>query len=583
MARSLRWRLQLWHAVILVLAIAGFSGVLYLQFQRSLLREIDAELLADARALEGTLKLAPRLILESGFPEGPLDRPLGRGGPGRGPGPAGQRGPGERSPAGDRPGDDRPPNEAESLEQGSGERKRNSSEVRGGNPPGPMFGPGQEDRPGRPGGPGRPRPLTPEQWMELLTLPRDVAPSPETGPPPKAGEAFRPPPRPFPTRPSYYAVFAADGSLLKSELADEQAVVLFSRPRSALEYRNRQYRRELLLRGPENSVVIVGQDVRPQFDQIQWLGTQLLAIGLGVLALGLVGGWWLAGRAIRPLEQIGATARGIEASKLSERFNVESTDTELRELGETLNSMLGRLEAGFQQQNRFTADASHELRTPLAVLLSHTELALSRQRTPTEYQAALETIHRSGERMKGLIEDLLVLARANSGRLELKQVPTDLKQLAEESVQLLRPLAEAPKVHLEVRGESVVAAVDPRQLSQALVNLIGNAIKYNRPEGSVAIEVGRRDAVAVIRITDTGAGIPAESLPQLFEPFYRVDAARSRETGGSGLGLAISRRLVNAHGGEILVQSEVGVGSRFEIHLPLVSGLADTNSPAAGD
>jgi signal transduction histidine kinase len=313
--------------------------------------------------------------------------------------------------------------------------------------------------------------------------------------------------------------------------------VSFSQARRPLEYRNREFRRELLLSGPEDSVVIVGQDVRPQFGQLQWLVTQLLAIGLAVLAVGLLGGWWLAGRAIRPIEQISQTAKGIEASKLSERFNVEATDTELRELGAVLNSMLGRLEAGFDQQSRFTADASHELRTPLAVLLSHTELALSRQRSPAEYQSALQTIQRSGQRMKELVEDLLVLARVNSGRLELRKEPTDLKRLAEDAAQLL-------------------------------VNLIGNGIKYNRPGGTVSVEVLNDSGVATIRVKDTGDGIPAESLPHLFEPFYRVDAARSRETGGSGLGLAITRRLVNAHGGEISVSSEVGAGSCFEIRLP---------------
>lgn len=401
--------------------------------------------------------------------------------------------------------------------------------------------------------------------MELLTLPPTLPRG--TGRPEERVEPG-PPPLPFPSRPSYYAVYAANGALLKSAPAIEQTDLQFVRPRLPLEYRNREYRRELLLRGPDNSVVMVGQDVRPQFDQLRWLGTQLLAIGLSTLAVGLLGGWWLAGRAIKPLEQIGQTARGIEASSLSERFNVESTDTELRELGETLNSMLGRLESGFEQQNRFTADASHELRTPLAVLLSHAELALSRQRTPAEYQAALATIHRSGERMKELVEDLLVLARANSGRLELRREPTDLKQLAEESAQLLRPLAVAAGLRVEVQGESIVAAVDSQRLGQAVVNLIGNAIKYNRPGGLVSVEVARLTDSTLIRVTDTGEGIPAAALPHLFEPFYRVDAARSRETGGSGLGLAISRRLVNAHGGEISVQSEVGVGSQFEIRLP---------------
>lgn len=584
MPKSLRWRLQLWHAAILVLAIAGFSAVLFLQFQRSLLREIDAELLAGARALEGTLKLAPRMLLESGFPDGPLDRPLGRGGgPGRGPGPGGSRNPGERFGRERNPGE-RNPGERDPAQAESSERGRDPVESQAGQPPGaPVEMTGAGDRPGRPGGPGRPRPLSPEQWMDLLTLPRDVPPAPEFEPIRLEDESVGRPPRPFSQRPSYYAVFAADGSLLKSEPPAGQTLISFARPRTAMEYRNREFRRELVLRGPENSVVIVGQDVRPQFDQIRWLGTQLLAIGLGVLALGLIGGWWLAGRAIRPLEQIGETARGIEASKLSERFNVESTDTELRELGATLNSMLTRLEAGFEQQNRFTADASHELRTPLAVLLSHTELALARQRSPEEYQAALKTIHRSGERMKGLVEDLLVLARANSGRLELRRGRTDLRQLAEESAQLLRPLADAAGIQLDVAGESVIAEVDAARLGQALVNLIANAIKYNRPQGSVIVEVEQIPEATLIRVSDTGEGIPAESLPHLFEPFYRVDAARSRETGGSGLGLAISRRLVNAHGGELTVHSELGVGSRFELRLPAVSESAGKNSPVAGD
>ena len=582
MARSLRWRLQIWHAAILVLAIAGFSGVLFLQFQRSLLREIDAELLAGARALEGTLKLAPRFILEAGFPDGPLDRPLGRGGAGRGPGPGGARGQVERS------GGESPTGERSGGERGAGDRDSEPGESRKANSPGPSFGPGGVERAGRPGGPGRPRPLTPEQWMELLTLPRELPVGRDFAPPPgtpggRLGEARRPPARPFPSQPSYYSVFAANGSLLKSELASGQEPIPFVRPRNPVEYRNRDYRRELVLKGPDNSVVIVGQDVRPQFDQIQWLGTRLLAIGLGVLALGLFGGWWLAGRAIRPLEQISETARGIEASKLAERFNVESADAELRELGQTLNSMLARLEAGFEQQNRFAADASHELRTPLAVLLSHTELALARQRSPDEYQAALQTIHRSGERMKGLVEDLLVLARVNSGRLDLRRERTDLRQLAEESAQLLRPLADAAGVELRVVGESVFAEIDSSRMGQALVNLIANAIKYNRPQGSVSVEVEQTADAVVLRVSDTGVGIPVESLPHLFEPFYRVDADRSRETGGSGLGLAISRRLVNAHGGEITVHSERGVGSRFEIRLPAVNELEGKSNLAVDD
>lgn len=552
MVKSLRWKLQLWHAAILVLAILGFSGVLYLQFHRSLLREVDADLLASARALEGTLKLAPRFLLESGFPDGPLDRPMGRG-PGGGP-PGGPGGPPGFRPLDERPPPDRPAGNRARFD-GEGEFGRGAGA-------GPEGASRPDDRIGRPPGGPRGRAMTPEQWMELLTLPQ--------GPPAHTDSTpalDQPPPRPPFNRPIYYAVYAANGSLIKAGPGNDRSVT-FAQTRRPLEYRSRDFRRELLLSGPESSVVIVGQDVRPQFGQLQWLATQLLAIGLAVLAVGLLGGWWLAGRAIRPIEQISQTAKGIEASKLSERFNVEATDTELRELGSVLNSMLGRLEAGFDQQSRFTADASHELRTPLAVLLSHAELALSRQRSPAEYQAALQTIQRSGQRMKELVEDLLILARANSGRLELRKEATDLKRLAEEAAQLLKPLAEAEGVKLEVTGTRTEKSVDPARLNQALVNLIGNGIKYNRPGGAVRIHVANDSDAATIQIRDTGEGIPAESLPHLFEPFFRVDAARSRETGGSGLGLAITRRLVNAHGGEISVTSELGVGSCFEIRLP---------------
>ncbi|MFN6207959.1 MAG: sensor histidine kinase, partial [Planctomycetota bacterium] len=186
-------------------------------------------------------------------------------------------------------------------------------------------------------------------------------------------------------------------------------------------------------------------------------------------------------------------------------------------------------------------------------------------------------------RMKGLVEDLLVLARVNSGRLDLRRERTDLRQLAEESAQLLRPLADAAGVELRVAGESVFAEIDSPRMGQALVNLIANAIKYNRPQGSVSVEVEQTADAVVLRVSDTGVGIPVESLPHLFEPFYRVDADRSRETGGSGLGLAISRRLVNAHGGEITVHSERGVGSRFEIRLPAVNGLEGKSNLAVDD
>ncbi len=233
-----------------------------------------------------------------------------------------------------------------------------------------------------------------------------------------------------------------------------------------------------------------------------------------------------------------------------------------------INTMLERLGRSFEQQARFTADASHELRTPLAVILSQVELALSRQRDGPAYRESLEACGRAAGRMKSLVDDLLTLARADSGKLELRVEPVDLARIAEETAALLEPLAHERTARILVMTSPAPLKGDPERLSQVLANLLSNAIQYTRPGGQVTVTVRSDNDSAIVAVEDTGAGIPESDLPLIFDRFHRVDTARSRKSGGSGLGLSICRSIVEAHGGTITVSSAVDHGSTFIVTIP---------------
>ena len=251
-----------------------------------------------------------------------------------------------------------------------------------------------------------------------------------------------------------------------------------------------------------------------------------------------------------------------------ERVNLAGVDAELAQLGAILNDMLGRLETSFEQQVRFTADASHELRTPLSVFLAHIELAMSRPRTAEEYREALTTCGRAAGRMKSLVDDLLTLARADAGRLALKATRVDLGAIAEECAGLLETLAARRGIRVEVATAPAELSADPDRLAQVATNLIANAILHNRPGGRVKVSTASEESEVVLTVADTGVGISEVDLPLLFDRFYRVNSARSREHGGSGLGLAICRSIVEAHGGRIAVESRLGAGTTVTVRLP---------------
>jgi signal transduction histidine kinase len=320
---------------------------------------------------------------------------------------------------------------------------------------------------------------------------------------------------------------------------------------------------------PGGECLLAGHYLSPDLAAMHRLALWLFAAGSSVLLLGLAGGWWLATRAIRPIEDISATALKIAGGDLSQRINAADTESELGRLAAVLNSTFSRLEAAFAHQARFTSDASHELRTPVSVIISQTQTALSRERPGPEYCEALQACQRAAQRMRGLIESLLELARLDAGQEPMKRERFDLAQVARDGVELVRPLADERGIKITCDISVVECLGDAERIGQVATNLLTNAIQFNRPQGEVSVSARKENGAAFLIVTDNGEGIAAEHLPHLFERFYRADKSRSRIAGQTGLGLAICKAIVDAHSGTIEVSSRPGEGSTFTVRLPL--------------
>jgi heavy metal sensor kinase len=298
--------------------------------------------------------------------------------------------------------------------------------------------------------------------------------------------------------------------------------------------------------------------------------TIIIAIPLA-LALAAGGGIFLARRALKPVDKIAQTAQEIEESDLSRRINVNTKD-ELGRLAATLNAMIGRLEKAFQRQKQFTSDASHELRTPLAVIEAESTLALQKERPSSDYRQSLEIISQESSQMSSLIDQLLTLARADAGKEQWNFTEVNLGKLISNLSTDVEVLCQEKGLSFQLgQTQDLVVKGDETRLRELFMNLLDNAIRYTPTPGTISISLRREGQMAVVAITDTGVGIPAEDIPFIFERFYRVDKSRSRAEGGSGLGLAICRHIAEAHGGKIEVESQVGVGSTFSVWLPLQS------------
>ncbi|MBI5566640.1 MAG: HAMP domain-containing protein [Chloroflexi bacterium] len=301
----------------------------------------------------------------------------------------------------------------------------------------------------------------------------------------------------------------------------------------------------------------------------------LIAVPITLAAAGF-GGWFIADRALRPIDTITRQAQRISEQDLHRRLELDLPDDEVGRLARTFDTMLARLDAAFQRQRQFTADASHELRTPLTVMKTNLGVTLNRPRSAEQYETALTQIDGEVDRLTRLTNDLLLLARSDAGQVIGQPRPIDLLTLVTDVIVELRPLAEAKALTLTCATEATATVQgDADQLHRVFFNLIENAIKYTS-EGAITARIQPQPPTAPqpdrVRVTieDAGPGIAAEHLPHVFERFYRVDAARSREQGGSGLGLAIAHSIITAHHGTLGVSSELGHGATFTITLPTV-------------
>ena len=536
MIRSLRWRLQAWHAVVLTAVLLIFGAVVYHLQWTTRLHQIDAELNGRAEVLTSRLRrLSPKVRLRNWRP--PMELP-------------------------------------DVLEQ---EWLRS------------LTSPDEEE-------PDVAR--TPRTPSEAVASSPDVAEK-------VGGELLEPDyiRRPFPTTqldsesatnvgqdpwlpedfshlfegedsPLYYIVWDRNGVVLqRSSFAPAVKFVNLYQSSNSLpvrHVRSQEWLREVIHVTSNGNHVLVGRSIQGDVASQRGNGWFLAACGWAVLTLGVVGGGWLSGRTLRPIAVMSDMAKSISAENLSQRIDLAETDNELGQLAYVLNQTFDRLQSAFEHQLRFTADASHELRTPLAVILSQSELALSKPRSGDEYRSALETCQRASRRMKSLIDSLLLLARFDAGHPDLQRRSFDLAEVATESVELLRPLADERKIVVTSEMTSLSLVGDRERLGQVVTNLLANAIRYNEEGGHVGIRVERVNGHAVVSVSDNGIGIPADELPHIFERFYRVDKARTRADSGSGLGLAICQSVIEAHGGQISARSEPQHGTTLEVRLPLL-------------
>ena len=323
-------------------------------------------------------------------------------------------------------------------------------------------------------------------------------------------------------------------------------------------------------------VAVAAQSVH---DDAELLDTARMAMLFAIPAtvvLAWVGGVILARRSLTPMVAMREHAARIGATNLGDRLPVANPHDEVGELAAVINELLGRLERSFTQQRQFMADASHELRTPLAIVQNEASLALFRQREPTEYEDALHVVLAATRRLRRIVDDLFLLARADAGELPVRRDPVYLDDIVSGAVREVRSLAEARGVDVTVESAPETPIVgDELLLHRLVLNLLDNAIKYSSAGGRVAARLGARDGECVFEVEDTGPGIPPELQSHVFDRFVRIDASRSHQkdtlTSGAGLGLPIARWIAEAHGGTLELGRSDETGSVFVLRLPAPS------------
>jgi heavy metal sensor kinase len=318
-------------------------------------------------------------------------------------------------------------------------------------------------------------------------------------------------------------------------------------------------------------IVQIGNTLDEEMETLDNFRKYLLMFAPVLLLAASAVGYWLSRKALAPVDTLARTARTISGHNLGSRLEKLDTGDELQRLSDTLNEMLARIEAAFLRITEFTADASHELRTPIALIHTEAELALRRSRDESEYREALRHILSEADRTAKLIEELLALARADSGREALDIHPMDLLPALRESASKWSQVASLRNLQFEENSAAKPLTVlgDENALRRVVDILLDNACKYTPSPGKITLSAQQENGLVVVSVKDTGIGIAPEDQARIFERFYRVDKARSRELGGAGLGLAIAQWIVHLHKGSIEVESEPGNGSVFQVEIPI--------------
>ena len=342
---------------------------------------------------------------------------------------------------------------------------------------------------------------------------------------------------------------------------------IFTSPRGGIYH----LKEKMLTLGERTLRITVAKSGEQIHQDLDHLGLALMGGFPITLLLSLLGGYFLAGRALSPVQHLTTRARAISAENLSERLAVPNPHDELGQLTAVLNDAFARLEESFNRLKRFTQDAAHELRTPLAVLRSVGEVGLQEQREPKDYRDVIGSMLEEVDRLGRLVDGLLTLARAESGRFSVEHRPENLAVLCRDVVECLRVLADEKNQTLSFDStDELNTVIDRDILRLALINLVANAIRFTQGGGSIQVRLRRYDQNdAVIEIDDNGPGIAQEHRAHVFERFYRIDSSRAQHTGGSGLGLAIARWAVEANNGTIELEGKPDRGSLFRIILPL--------------
>ncbi|MGZ8381018.1 MAG: sensor histidine kinase [Nitrospira sp.] len=326
----------------------------------------------------------------------------------------------------------------------------------------------------------------------------------------------------------------------------------------------------IMYRGNLLYIVQVGTSMESVGETLQrFLVLLVVAIPIA-LAVSLAGGWFLAGRALRPVDKITLAAQRIAAGDLSQRLSMPAAQDEIGRLAATFNNMIGRLDTSFRQIRQFTSDASHELRTPLTVMKGETDLVLRRPRLLDDYKSVLESNLEEIDRMTRIVDELLFLSRADMGEVRVESLPVAMESLVEDIHRQAKLLAQDRNIEVLLGTVMpVVVQGDDLRLRELLLNLVENAMKYSHPGGKVEISLLNDGREARLSVTDQGIGIAPADHKKIFQRFFRTDVARGHTKKGTGLGLAICAWIAELHKGRVEVKSDLGQGSAFTVVLPL--------------